>query len=471
MPVLKLGLRDYRTPPMGALYMAKWTLFYFVRFIETEQISVGPYYFPARDYNMTMCVTRYVNLRPFPYEPNNPLDDSDVYSFLHRKMNRLNFTSIARISLSMVLNTIYLNGISKSNLPDCLKFDIQIVFDNTKGDGRMCVDLNIKETPQACNGKADFCKQAIPNIVLLDVPILLFSFVSIILALSRLQHANTLRKDTNAYMEKAGTKEEDGERGRNNKKLTICEQFGMFCDIWDIIVIIMSILAIAGITIKLLLENKRGARSLEWFDNCAIILGTASFLSWISMVRYMNMKKDCNILIETIKIAVFPRIFYFMVCVAFLFIGFTFCGWLVLGPYNIKYKDYSTASQTLFALANGDDVYTTFSNVDSDQATMWTYNQIFLYMYVAVFLIVVLNVAIAIINDSYEEIKQIYEKRDRGEPVNKIEKFLMEDPQLGRDDAPLDESCFCWNIFCCWQNKENTPVVRVNPDERTPLMS
>ncbi len=429
--------------------------FVFSRFIETEKISVGPYYFPSTDYNMTMCVTSYVNLRAYPYKPHNPLDASttepvcytdlpvrvefDILSYLQRKKKHLSFTNTAQISLSMVLNTVYLNGISKSNLPDCLKFDIAIIFDNSKGDGRMCVDLNIKEKPEPCNGKADFCYSAIVNVVLLDFPILVFSISSIILAINRLKHANKLRKDVNAYFKQE-------QKGR---KLSKFEQFGMFCDIWDTIVIIMSFLAIASIIVKLILEHRRGSRTFNMFDNCAIILGTASFLSWISMVRYMNMRKECNFLIETIKIAVFPRIFYFILCVAFLLIGFTFCGWLVLGPYNVKYKDYSTASQTLFALANGDDVYTTFSQVDGNETMMWWYNQIFLYLYVAVFLIVVLNVAIAIFNDACEDVKKIYELKEEGLPVNKIEEFLLEEPTVGKVDVTLSESSCCWDLLCC----------------------
>ncbi len=440
---------------------------------------------------MTMCVTSYKNLRAYPYKPDNPLDASttdpvcytdlpssaefDVLSYVQRKKENFSFTNTAQISLSMVLNTVYLNGISKSNLPDCLKFDIAIIFDNSKGDGQMCVALNIKETPEPCNGKADFCSSAIyiVNVMLLDFPTLVFSVASIFLAINRLKHANKLRKDVNAYFKKE-------QKGRKLSKL---EQFGMFCDIWDTIVIIMSFLAIASIIIKIILEHRRGSRTFNMFDNCAIILGTASLLSWISMVRYMKMRKECNFLIETIKIAVFPRIFYFMLCVAFLFIGFTFCGWVVLGPYNIKYKDYSTASQTLFALANGDDVYTTFSQVDGNETNMWWYNQIFLYLYVAVFLIVVLNVAIAIFNDACEDVKKIYELKEKDLPVNKIEEFLLEEPMVGKVDVTLHDSSCCWDLLCCCcLNRENpsaTTVVEIEsghgqaqiPNENTPLIN
>ncbi len=443
---------------------------------------MGPYYYPPKDYNMTMCVTSYVNLRPFPYKPNNPLDTRtlppecytdlpahlDIVSYFKSKRKHLQFTSIARITLSMTLNTVYLNGVSKSNLPDCLKFHINIVFDNSKGDGRMCVDLNIKGTPQTCNGKAEFSSQDIIEVVLLYFPILLCSVISVIIAILRLRHSNNLRREVSTALEK----KEEG------KRLSISEQFSIFCDMWDITVIIMSFLAVAGISLKLLLEHRRESRSTDCYNNCAIILGTAAFLAWTSMVRYMNFSKDGSILLETIKI-VFSRILCFLFCVAFMFVGFTFCGWLVLGPYNAKYKDYSTASDTLFALANGDDVYTTFENVDSHQTTMWTYNQVFLVIYVVIFLIVVLNVAIAIFNDGYEEIKKVYDKRDKGEPVNKIEEFLFEEPAVKKD---LNVCTFKDIFYCCQERDDgvNPSIIKVNqieqrreqnPTENTPLIS
>ncbi len=456
-------------------------MFNFPRFLETEKISVGPYYFPSEDYNMTMCVTSYVNLRTYPYEPFHPLDarttepvcytdlpatvDFDIVSYLQRKKIHLSFVNIARITLSMVLNTAYVNGISNSNLPDCLKFDIAILFDNSKGDGRMCVDLNIKETPQTCKGTTDFCYQLLAINLLVDLPVLVLSIISIILAYKRLKHANTLRKDINKYftrkvkkknreegeeekvtekcIEKSKEESEGEEKEETENKLSLGEQFSTFCDLSDITVIIMSILATAGLLLKLILEYSGRSRSLAIFDDCAIILGTASFLSWISMVRYMNLKTDCNILIETIKIAVFPRIFYFMVCVAFLFLGFTFCGWLVLGPYNVKYENFSTTFQTLFALANGDDVYKTFSLVNSRDTMIWVYNQIFISIYVIVFLVVVLNVMIAIFIDGFEEVKKIYEKKQAGIPVNKIEEFLLQEPTVGKDGVALNRCS--WN--------------------------
>ena len=42
-----------------------------------------------------------------------------------------------------------------------------------------------------------------------------------------------------------------------------------------------------------------------------------------------------QILIVTLKRA-FPNVLRFLVCAAVFYLGFTFCGWVVLGPYHLK---------------------------------------------------------------------------------------------------------------------------------------
>ncbi len=445
-------------------------VFHFARYNETEEISVGPFYFPGKDNNMTMCVTKYKNLRPFPYKPNNPFDTRtlppecytelpahfDIKSYLESKGERLQFTTIARITLSMTLNTVYLNGISHSNLPDCLKFAINIKFDNSKGDGQMCVNLYIKGTPLPCNGNEGL--ELFSTNGWIYPIIILCSLISIVIAIMRLCCAYKLRGEVNVALEK---KEKE-------KRLSITEQFSTFCDMWDITVIITSSLAVTGVSLKIYLEVKREFRSTDNYNNCAIVLGTAAFMAWTSMVRYLKYSKDGSIVLETIKI-VFFRIIWLLLCVGFMFVGFFFCGWLALGPYNAKYKYASSTSDTLFALANGDDITRTFQNVDSDETAMWYFNRFFLVFYIVTFLIVVVNVAIAIFNDGYEKIRNFYKKRDKGEPVNKIEEFLFEEPAIKKD---LYVSwCTFKDIFCCCRkkgNEENPSVENVNENGQRP---
>jgi hypothetical protein len=51
-----------------------------------------------------------------------------------------------------------------------------------------------------------------------------------------------------------------------------------------------------------------------------------------------------------------PSIMRFMVCTIILYFGFLFTGWIVLGPYSVKFRTLAGSSEALFSLLNGDDV-------------------------------------------------------------------------------------------------------------------
>ena len=52
--------------------------------------------------------------------------------------------------------------------------------------------------------------------------------------------------------------------------------------------------------------------------------------------------------------------FKFLSCALTLYCGYALCGWLVLGPYNDKFRTLTVTSETLFSLLNGDDMFNTF---------------------------------------------------------------------------------------------------------------
>ena len=50
----------------------------------------------------------------------------------------------------------------------------------------------------------------------------------------------------------------------------------------------------------------------------------------------------------------------------FLMYRFVFAGWLILGPYHIKFGSIMSTSECLFSLINGDDMFATFSSFPID---------------------------------------------------------------------------------------------------------
>merc|ERR1711874_498732 len=112
-----------------------------------------------------------------------------------------------------------------------------------------------------------------------------------------------------------------------------------------------------------------------------------------------------------------PNMFRFLICSSFLYVGFSFAGWVILGPYHFKFETLMSTSECLFSLVNGDDMFATFSSPPMEKAiSTWIY----LYFFISVFIYVILSLFISIIMDTYELIKTYYE---RGFPCSRLEQF------------------------------------------------
>ncbi len=82
-----------------------------------------------------------------------------------------------------------------------------------------------------------------------------------------------------------------------------------------------------------------------------------------------------------------------------------FCGWIVFGPYHTKFQSLSSTTETLFSLINGDDMYATFANLETQSFVIWLFSQIYLLSFISLFIYVVLSLFIALIIDGYETVK------------------------------------------------------------------
>ena len=122
-----------------------------------------------------------------------------------------------------------------------------------------------------------------------------------------------------------------------------------------------------------------------------------------------------------------------------------FCGWIVLGPYHSKFRTLSTTCETVFGLINGDDMYTTFANIETESIYIWIFSEIYLYSFSFLFIYVVSSLIIALIIDGYETVKVnriihrlwgVYERDvvdlfqeyyTDGFPKSRLQKFSEED--------------------------------------------
>jgi len=97
-----------------------------------------------------------------------------------------------------------------------------------------------------------------------------------------------------------------------------------------------------------------------------------------------------------------------MVCTIILYLGFLIAGWVIIGPYSLKFRTLAQSSEALFSLLNGDDMFATFYTISDTNSTIKVFGTIYIYCFVCLFIYVVLSLFIAIIMDAYEVVKSRY---------------------------------------------------------------
>ncbi|XP_077981010.1 mucolipin-3-like isoform X2 [Glandiceps talaboti] len=430
--------------------------FTFKRYATIEETSIGTYRYSYNENNQTyskiylpplkVCLTQYSTLQ---FEQNytfNTETKEDCANFIVRRdisdanlnksineflpANNLTITWRRLISLSL---SFTLKAFHIANPPEIYLFDLRILFDNKDHSGKVLISLDSdSRLDGASQGKFlsenDAQLQWI-LLILFDVIIILTCLVSAVLCIRSLAKARLLRNLTVRFF-----------KNYYNKDLGSHDRW-KFVNCWYVTIIISDILVILGSVFKLQLENKVA----DNYDLCSITLGTGSLLVWFGILHYLGFFPKYNILIATMKVAS-PNVLRFMVCVMVLFMGYAFCGWIVLGPYHPKFKDLNVAAECMFSLVNGDDMFATFAEMSAKSQTVWIYSRIFLYTFISLFIYVVLSLFISVIMDTYETIKE-YQRH--GGPRSDIEQFVSEcadAPESGFYRLDDDKN---WWMCCC----------------------
>ncbi|KAM9323247.1 mucolipin-3 isoform 3-T3 [Pholidichthys leucotaenia] len=218
-----------------------------------------------------------------------------------------------------------------------------------------------------------------------------------------------------------------------------------FVNGWYLLVIVSDTLTMAGSVMKIGIQTK----FLTNYDVCSILLGTATMLVWVGVIRYLGFFKKYNILILTLRAAL-PNVMRFCCCATMIYLGYCFCGWIVLGPYHDKFRTFDKVTECLFSLINGDDMFSTFVIMRDKSYAMWLFSQLYLYSFISLFIYMVLSLFIALITDTYETIK--YQQQDK-EPVSEVQAFIAEcrhQPQSGRYQRDEEPSTCCLSTCACF---------------------
>ncbi|KAJ0011952.1 hypothetical protein NQD34_012927 [Periophthalmus magnuspinnatus] len=466
--------KDYQMEPYAIYIKADlYNHIYFVidRFLHLQNLTMGNLahtMVDGRTAPLSLCKVFYRNSsidpsnETFNIDPHIEQGTIHLFSILYMKtsFNTVYYDflpclfRLISVNIYLSLKSINLQTVRNHELPDCYDFKIQIIFDNSAHSGRVnvvvennvsiyeCKDWRVEGT----SGKNNY------GLLVFDSVVILSCFASLILCgrsiINGIQlqfvcikickkldfhyrlklHYCSLFQEFNIFF-----------HAYFNKIVSWSDRME-FINGWYILIIISDILTITGSVMKIGIQTK----FLTNYDVCSILLGTATMLVWVGVIRYFGFFKKYNILILTLR-AAFPNVIRFCCCAAMIYFGYCFCGWIVLGPHHNKFRTLDKVTECLFSLINGDDMYATFLNLKDRSYLVWLFSRLYLYSFISLFIYMVLSLFIALITDTYETIK--HHQQDKV-PVSELQAFMAEcrdQPESGRYQTNNKSSISC----CC----------------------
>uniref|UniRef100_A0A4W4GY83 Polycystin cation channel PKD1/PKD2 domain-containing protein n=1 Tax=Electrophorus electricus TaxID=8005 RepID=A0A4W4GY83_ELEEL len=267
-------------------------------------------------------ITDCIGVTPLAPPP-GAMMESDYKNF------SLKFHKLINVTISFQLKAINLQTIINNEIPDCYTFVITIVLDNKAHSGKVKISLDNEVLIKECrdpsvsgHGEPGYARMGF------DVVVAVVCTLSLLLCGRSIVRGILLQQEFVQYF-----------KDRLNRSVCWGDRLE-FINGWYILLIISDLLTITGSFIKIRIEMK----NISSYDVCGILLGTSTLLVWVGVIRYFSFFQKYNILIVTLR-AAFPNVIRFCCCVAVIYLGYCFCGWIVLGPYHVKFRSLSMVSE------------------------------------------------------------------------------------------------------------------------------
>ncbi|KAK7078325.1 Mucolipin-2 [Halocaridina rubra] len=371
--------------------------------------------------------------------------DWSVKKFLETKNITFDFDLLLNTDFTFELRTIKLRVNLPFDTPECYHLTGRVIFDNHEHDGQILVELDVAARVLECDGSIHLASESSSLKVwrtIMNILSIIVCVVSLIMCVRALYRGYLIMQSTVEFF-----------RRYVGKPLTVDERME-FVNMWYILICINDILIIIGSFLKIGLESKSYEGFLDTWNVCSLFLGVGNMLVWFGLLRYLGFFKTYNVLILTVK-KCFPNVLRFSICILMVFAGYSLCGWLVLGPYHLKFRSFSSTMECLYSLINGDDMFATFSSTSGKDPVVWWFSRIYLYSFISLFIYVILSLFIAIIMDAYETIKKYYR---RGFPTSDLLIFInecTEEPSSGvfHDEGERTIHDVINSICCCGYDK------------------
>ncbi|XP_073213305.1 mucolipin-3 isoform X4 [Lepidochelys kempii] len=347
--------------------------------------------------NDTFDIDPNIETECFYVEPMMPLENRTLGK--HEFNFTLDFHRLVTVQLTFKLKAVNLQTVRHHELPDCYDFTLTIVFDNKAHSGRIKISLDNDIAIRECKDwhVSGSIQKNTHYMMIFDAFVILTCLASLILCTRSVVKGFRLQREFVSFF-----------LHHYKKEVSFTDQME-FVNGWYILIIVSDVLTIVGSTLKMEIQ----AKSLTSYDVCSILLGTSTMLVWLGVIRYLGFFQKYNVriswdlhalLILTLRSAL-PNVIRFCCCAAMIYLGYCFCGWIVLGPYHVKFRSLNMVSECLFSLINGDDMFATFAKMHQKSYLVWLFSRLYLYSFISLFIYMVLSLFIALITDTYETIK------------------------------------------------------------------
>ncbi|XP_068808753.1 mucolipin-2 isoform X8 [Struthio camelus] len=360
---------------------------------------------------------------------------------LNSSFFNLEFYRLIQVEISFKLKGIALQTIHARELPDCYVFQNTITLNNRAHSGKIKIYFDSDTDIQECKDwhiSGSILQKNTQYVLVFDGFVIISCLASLILCTRSIILALKLQKRfVNFFLEKY--------------KRHVCHADRLeFINGWYVLVIISDMMTIIGSILKMEIK----AKNLTSYDVCSILLGTSTLFVWVGVIRYLGYFQTYNVLILTMQ-ASLPKVLRFCCCAGMIYLGYTFCGWIVLGPYHEKFEDLNTVAECLFSLVNGDDMFATFAQIQQKSMLVWLFSRLYLYSFISLFIYMILSLFIALITDSYDTIKKYQQS---GFPVTDLHEFLKECGSVGyrKEQASMPFIC------CCRRQQSDDNLILIN---------
>ncbi|CAJ0958946.1 unnamed protein product [Ranitomeya imitator] len=262
--------------------------------------------------NDTFYVDPTVETECLHLEPELPPRDRAINSSFFN----LEFYRLLKVEISFRLKGIDLQTIRVRELPDCY-----ITFNNQAHSGKVKIFFESDATIQDCKDWqiSGSIQKNTHYILVFDAFVILTCLTSLILCSRSIVLAiKLLRRFVRFFLNKYNLHVSSADRWE-------------FVNGWYVMVIISDLMTIIGSVMKMEIK----AKNLTSYDVCSLLLGTSTLLVWVGVIRYLGYFQKYNVLILTMQ-ASLPKVLRFCCCAGMIYLGYTFCGWIVLGPYHEK---------------------------------------------------------------------------------------------------------------------------------------